>query len=140
MKVGTRLRSEAARTGVRKWLGTMFCNYCGTANPDDASFCNACGRAVNKPAAAVPPTEKMPSQKKAPELPAAANVVAKEDVEAYYLDRATLHSMFELFPHLGSRFYHSLAVILSRRLREQIDPVAPPQERLDLKTKDKIKD
>jgi CRP-like cAMP-binding protein len=74
------------------------------------------------------------------ELPAAANVVAKEDVEAYYLDRATLHSMFELFPHLGSRFYHSLAVILSRRLREQIDPVAPPQERLDLKTKDKIKD
>jgi CRP-like cAMP-binding protein len=56
------------------------------------------------------------------ELPASANVVAKEDVEAYYLDRPTLQSMFELFPHLGSRFYRSLAAILSRRLRELIGP------------------
>jgi CRP-like cAMP-binding protein len=58
------------------------------------------------------------------ELPATANVVAKEEVEAYYLDRPTLQSMFELFPHLGSRFYHSLAAILSRRLRELIGPAA----------------
>ena len=56
------------------------------------------------------------------ELPATANVVAKEEVEAYYLDRPTLQSMFELFPHLGSRFYQSLAAILSRRLRELIGP------------------
>ncbi len=59
------------------------------------------------------------------ELPATANVVAKESVESYYLDRASLQSMFELFPHLGSRFYHSLAAILSRRLREIIDPKVP---------------
>ena len=56
------------------------------------------------------------------ELPATANVVAKEEVEAYYLDRQTLQSVFELFPHLGSRFYRSLAAILSRRLRELIGP------------------
>lgn len=56
------------------------------------------------------------------ELPATANVVAKEEVEAYYLDRPTLQSVFELFPHLGSRFYQSLAAILSRRLRELIGP------------------
>jgi CRP-like cAMP-binding protein len=56
------------------------------------------------------------------ELPATANVVANEAVQAYYLDRATLQSLFELFPHLGSRFYHSLAAILSHRLREVIDP------------------
>lgn len=56
------------------------------------------------------------------ELPATANVVAKDAIETYYLDRATLRSLFELFPHLGSRFYHSLAAILSRRLRELIDP------------------
>ena len=56
------------------------------------------------------------------ELPASANVVAKEDVETYYLDRPTLQSMFELYPHLGSRFYRSLAAILSRRLRELIGP------------------
>jgi CRP-like cAMP-binding protein len=56
------------------------------------------------------------------ELPATANVVANGSVEAYYLERTTLLSLFELFPHLGSRFYRSLAAILSRRLREVIDP------------------
>ena len=60
------------------------------------------------------------------ELPATANVIAKEEVEAYYLDRPTLQSLFELFPHLGSRFYHSLAAILSRRLRELIGSAPPP--------------
>ncbi len=55
------------------------------------------------------------------ELPATADVVAKESLSAYYLDRPTLQSLFELFPHLGSRFYRSLASILSRRLRELID-------------------
>lgn len=57
------------------------------------------------------------------ELPATANVIANEEVDAYFLDRPTLQSLFELFPHLGSRFYQSLASILSRRLREVIDPV-----------------
>jgi CRP-like cAMP-binding protein len=52
------------------------------------------------------------------ELPATANVVANSAVEAFYLDRLTLQSLIELFPHLGSRFYHSLAGILSYRLRE----------------------
>lgn len=61
------------------------------------------------------------------ELPSTANVIAKEDVEAYYLDRLTLQSMFELFPHLGSRFYQSLAAILSRRLRELIGPPPAPK-------------
>lgn len=58
------------------------------------------------------------------ELPATADVLAKEPVDAYFLDRSTLQSLFELFPHLGSRFYHSLAVILSRRLRELIAPAS----------------
>lgn len=51
------------------------------------------------------------------DAPASAHVIADGDVEAYYLDRATLQSLFELFPHLGSRFYRSLATNLSRRLR-----------------------
>ncbi len=55
------------------------------------------------------------------ELPATADIVASEPVWAYFLDRPTLQSLFELFPHLGSRFYRSLASILSRRLREAID-------------------
>lgn len=56
------------------------------------------------------------------DLPATANVVATGAVEAFFLDRATLQSLFELFPHLGSRFFHSLAAILSHRLRELIGP------------------
>jgi len=62
------------------------------------------------------------------ELPATANVVANEAVEAYYLDRPTLQSLFELFPHLGSRFYQSLAAILSHRLREVIGQPAPAKK------------
>ncbi len=56
------------------------------------------------------------------DLPATATVTADDSVEALYLDRPTLQSLFELFPHLGSRFYRSLAVSLSRRLRELIAP------------------
>jgi CRP-like cAMP-binding protein len=54
------------------------------------------------------------------DLPATADVVANSAAEALFLDRATLQSLFELFPHLGSRFFHSLAAILARRLREVI--------------------
>ncbi len=56
--------------------------------------------------------------------PAAANVVAEGEVEAYHLDNAALQSLFELFPHLASRFYRSLASNLSRRLRDLIGPKA----------------
>jgi len=61
------------------------------------------------------------------EQPATVNVVAREPVEAYYLDRPTLQTLFELFPHLGSRFYHSLASSLSRRLRELIHETGASQ-------------
>jgi len=65
------------------------------------------------------------------ELPATANVLAEDGLEAFYLDRPTLQSLFELFPHLGSRFYHSLASILSRRLREVIgtEPKSAPAKK-----------
>jgi CRP-like cAMP-binding protein len=61
------------------------------------------------------------------EQPASANVIAQEAIEAYYLDRPTLQSLFELFPHLASRFYRSLATNLAHRLRDLIgsDPPAP---------------
>lgn len=51
------------------------------------------------------------------DLQASANVVADEVVEVLFLDHSTLSSLFELFPHLGSRFYRSLAANLSYRLR-----------------------
>jgi len=63
------------------------------------------------------------------ELPATADVIANDPVSVYYLDRPTLLSLFELFPHLGSRFYRSLASILSRRLREMIDRPTPSADK-----------
>ena len=54
------------------------------------------------------------------DAPASANVVAEAPVEAYQVDHPTLQGLFELFPHLGSRFYRSLATNLSRRLRDVI--------------------
>jgi len=57
------------------------------------------------------------------DAPASASVVADGELEAYHLDRATLESLFELFPHLASRFYRSVATNLSRRLRELIGPI-----------------
>jgi hypothetical protein len=61
------------------------------------------------------------------DAPASASVFAEEDVEVYHLDRPTLETMFELFPHLASRFYRSLARNLSRRLRELIGPSSVPR-------------
>jgi CRP-like cAMP-binding protein len=51
---------------------------------------------------------------------ASASVVAVDDVEAYAVEWSALKDLFELFPHLGSRFYRSLALGLSRRLRDQL--------------------
>ncbi|MFZ0771203.1 MAG: cyclic nucleotide-binding domain-containing protein [Candidatus Sulfotelmatobacter sp.] len=84
---------------------------------------------------------QIPSNKTSPEIgpgeicgemaflenaPTSADVIAQQDVEAYHLDRPTLESLFELFPHLASRFYRSLATNLSRRLRELIEPNPAP--------------
>ena len=54
------------------------------------------------------------------DAPASANVIADTPAEAYQIDHLTLQQLFELFPHLGSRFYRSLATNLSRRLRDVI--------------------
>lgn len=50
--------------------------------------------------------------------PSSASVIAEGHVEADAIDWADLQRVFRMFPHLGSRFYQSLAVLLSRRLRE----------------------
>ena len=77
----------------------------------------------SKPAApAIGPGEICGEMSFLENAPASASVVAESEVEAYYLDGPTLQSLFELFPHLASRFYKSLATNLSRRLRELIAP------------------
>ncbi len=51
------------------------------------------------------------------DAPASASVIAEGEIDAYHLDHPALENLFELFPHLASRFYRSLATNLSRRLR-----------------------
>ena len=51
---------------------------------------------------------------------ASANAIAQQVGQAYAIDWMVLTDLFELFPHLAKRFYRSLAVKLSRRLREQL--------------------
>ena len=51
---------------------------------------------------------------------ASATATVEQDVQAYAIEWAALTDLFELFPHLAYRFYKSLAVKLSRRLREQL--------------------
>jgi len=55
---------------------------------------------------------------------ASASVVAEEALAVYGVDWPILQDLFELYPHLASRFYRSLAVGLSRRLRGQISRIA----------------
>jgi CRP-like cAMP-binding protein len=51
---------------------------------------------------------------------ASASVMAAGELEVCAIEWSALLDLFELYPHLGSRFYRSLAVNLSRRLREVI--------------------
>ena len=51
---------------------------------------------------------------------ASASVISSGDLQVCAIDWSALHDLFELYPHLGSRFYRSLAVNLSRRMRELI--------------------
>jgi CRP-like cAMP-binding protein len=51
---------------------------------------------------------------------ASANVTASGELEVCAIEWSALQDLFELYPHMGSRFYRSLAVNLSRRLREVI--------------------
>lgn len=73
----------------------MFCNYCGAPNPDTASFCNACGKPVVRPARAVapttaPPTPPMPPTSAA-EVPAAAE--ARPDATGEGARTPTSHTL-----------------------------------------------
>jgi len=52
---------------------------------------------------------------------ASASVIAETDVEALAIEWAKLQQLFDLYPHLGSRFYRSLSLNLSRRLRRQLN-------------------
>src|SRR5436309_347166 len=49
---------------------------------------------------------------------ASASVIADPKVDVDAIEVADLKQMFDSFPHFGARFYRSVAVTLSQRLRE----------------------
>jgi CRP/FNR family transcriptional regulator, cyclic AMP receptor protein len=51
---------------------------------------------------------------------ASARVVAEGNVETLAIEWTALDHLFEQHPELGSRFFHSLAIKLSHRLRSQV--------------------
>jgi CRP/FNR family transcriptional regulator, cyclic AMP receptor protein len=51
---------------------------------------------------------------------ASASAIADSELEALAIEWTALQHLFELYPHLGSRFYRSLALNFSRRLRKQL--------------------
>jgi CRP-like cAMP-binding protein len=59
-----------------------------------------------------------------------ASVVAEEGLEADAIEWAELHRIFRMFPHVGARFYQSMAVLLSGRLRETSAKLAECQRRM----------
>jgi CRP/FNR family transcriptional regulator, cyclic AMP receptor protein len=48
---------------------------------------------------------------------ASASVVAESETEVDVLDLVEVHRIFGVYPHLQARFYKSLALVLSQRLR-----------------------
>jgi CRP-like cAMP-binding protein len=57
-----------------------------------------------------------------------ASVIAESEVETEAIEWEELHRIFRMFPHLGARFYHSMALVLSRRLRETSAKLAVSQQ------------
>lgn len=60
---------------------------------------------------------------------ASASVIANELVEVDEVESMDLRRTFECFPHLACRFYQSIAVALSRRLRETSRQLSLAQNR-----------
>lgn len=60
--------------------------------------------------------------------PSSASVIAEQATEADAIDWAELHRIFRMFPNVAARFYQSLAVMLSRRLRETSSALASARQ------------
>jgi CRP-like cAMP-binding protein len=58
---------------------------------------------------------------------ASASVVAEKETQVDALQLETLKDIFSSFPHLEARFYRSLALLLSRRLRKTSADLAKSQ-------------
>jgi CRP/FNR family transcriptional regulator, cyclic AMP receptor protein len=55
---------------------------------------------------------------------ASASVIAETETQADVLDVVEVEKIFALYPHLQARFYRSLALLLSQRLRATTSELA----------------
>lgn len=62
-------------------------------------------------------------------VPASANIVANDIVETYVIDRMLMKPLLKAYPSIYGRFFHSLATILSRRLRETTSLINNQEEK-----------
>ncbi len=74
----------------------MFCNYCGSVNPDDSVFCSKCGRSIAK-TSAPPPSAEAPS---APQVQSVAPL-AEEPSAQVILDEKTLARFAENYSRMA---------------------------------------
>lgn len=58
---------------------------------------------------------------------ASASVVAETEIEAEVFDLSEIKAIFSSYPHVEARFYKSLAVLLSQRLRRTSSQLAKIQ-------------
>jgi hypothetical protein len=98
----------------------MFCNHCGVPNPDVASFCNKCGKAmVRKPAGdptqakPIDPIAAMPSAP-APIQPALAVLASPISQETFA----------KLSPPARTEFTDGLTIELRRQIDDKSIPVS----------------
>jgi CRP-like cAMP-binding protein len=57
---------------------------------------------------------------------ASASVVAETEIEVDVLDLTQVTEIFAHYPHLETRFYKSLAVLLSQRMRSTLKQLSKP--------------
>ena len=108
----------------------MFCNSCGAANPDIASFCNGCGKPIARPVAAPARlvSEQFAGSKSDPSPFATAPARAGVSPTAERLVASVLgeHAVFS-FPHtLSSTAREEFEKGLAIEVRKNIDDKAIP--------------
>ncbi len=111
----------------------MFCNYCGASNPDDARYCNGCGRALAQqqtPRQTGSPSRTSPRTEETSKRNDSQATEATENYESTYsrmLDDELLHLSTQT-KSLTEMARDALDTELRKRGLEQEKPSAYQQE------------
>jgi hypothetical protein len=102
----------------------MFCNYCGAPNPDIASFCNKCGKAMGRTPTSEP-VQVSPIAYVTETLPVASPSTSTPAVLAVPLRQETSTAIGgTLTPTARTEFTDGLTVELRRQIEDKCFPAA----------------